>query len=92
MRAYEDNEERTHRRRPGRRLDVPHSVNPVWADGYEFFTVDRGKFVNLVYVGQIRDKSSGQDGPRAGVLHGHRQGQRHDLPLRQRSPWPLSQP
>ena len=24
-------------------------VTPAWADGYEFFTVDRGKPVNLVY-------------------------------------------
>ena len=39
-------------------LACPMFVSPVWADGYEFFTVDRGKFVNLVYVGQIRDKSS----------------------------------
>ena len=35
-------------------------ANPVWADGYEFFTVDRGKPVNLVYVGQIRDQQSGR--------------------------------
>jgi hypothetical protein len=35
-------------------------VGPAWADGYEFFTVDRGKPVNLVYVGQIRDKQTGQ--------------------------------
>ena len=35
-------------------------VNLVWADGYEFFTAPRGKFVNLVYVGQIWDKSSGR--------------------------------
>src|SRR5262245_52162037 len=34
-------------------------ANPVWADGYEFFTVDRGKPVNLVYVGQIRDQQTG---------------------------------
>jgi hypothetical protein len=34
-------------------------VSPAWADGYEFFTVDRGKPVNLVYVGQIRDKQTG---------------------------------
>jgi hypothetical protein len=32
----------------------------VWADGYEFFTVDRGKEANLVYVGQLRDKDSGR--------------------------------
>ena len=35
-------------------------VTPVWADGYEFFTVDRGKPVNLVYVGQIREKDIGR--------------------------------
>jgi hypothetical protein len=35
-------------------------VTPVWADGYEFFTVDRSKPVNLVYVGQIREKSTGR--------------------------------
>ena len=35
-------------------------VSPAAADGYEFFTVDRGKPVNLVYVGQIRDKQSGR--------------------------------
>ena len=35
-------------------------ATPVWADGYEFFTVDRGKPVNLVYVGQIRDRQSGR--------------------------------
>src|SRR5262245_17498642 len=35
-------------------------VTPVWADGYEFFTVDRGKPVNLVYVGQIREKDTGR--------------------------------
>ena len=35
-------------------------VSPAWADGYEFFTVDRGKPVNLVYVGQIRDKHTGR--------------------------------
>jgi hypothetical protein len=35
-------------------------VSPAWADGYEFFTVDRGKPVNLVYVGQIRDKQTGR--------------------------------
>ena len=33
---------------------------PVRADGYEFFTVDRGRPVNLVYVGQIREKNSGR--------------------------------
>ena len=41
-------------------LVCPTLVSPAWADGYEFFTVDRGRAVNLVYVGQIRDKSSGQ--------------------------------
>jgi hypothetical protein len=41
-------------------LVCPTLVSPVSADGYEFFTVDRGKAVNLVYVGQIRDKNSGQ--------------------------------
>lgn len=35
-------------------------VSPAWANGYEFFSVDRGRRVNLVYVGQIRDKDSGQ--------------------------------
>lgn len=35
-------------------------VTPVWADGYEFFTVDRSKPVNLVYVGQIREKDTGR--------------------------------
>jgi hypothetical protein len=35
-------------------------VTPAWADGYEFFTVDRGKPVNLVYVGQIREKDTGR--------------------------------
>jgi hypothetical protein len=35
-------------------------VTPAWADGYEFFTVDRGKPVNLVYVGQIREKGTGR--------------------------------
>jgi hypothetical protein len=35
-------------------------VTPAWADGYEFFTVDRGKAAKLVYVGQIRDKESGR--------------------------------
>jgi hypothetical protein len=35
-------------------------VTPAWADGYEFFTVDRGKPVNLVYVGQIREKNTGR--------------------------------
>ena len=35
-------------------------VRPAWADGYEFFTVDRGKPVNLVYVGQIREKDTGR--------------------------------
>ena len=35
-------------------------VGPAWADGYEFFTVDRGKPVNLVYVGQIREKDTGR--------------------------------
>jgi hypothetical protein len=34
-------------------------VSPAWADGYEFFSVDRGKPVNLVYVGNIRDKQTG---------------------------------
>jgi hypothetical protein len=34
--------------------------SPVWADGYEFFTVDRGRQVNLVYVGQIREKDTGR--------------------------------
>ena len=38
----------------------PLHVSPARADGYEFFTVDRGKPVNLVYVGQIRDKQSGR--------------------------------
>ena len=41
-------------------LVFPTLVSPAWADGYEFFTVDRGRAVNLVYVGQIRDKNSGQ--------------------------------
>ena len=41
-------------------LVCPTLVSPAWADGYEFFTVDRGRAVNLVYVGQIRDKNSGQ--------------------------------
>jgi hypothetical protein len=41
-------------------LVCPALVSPAWADGYEFFTVDRGKAVNLVYVGQIRDRNSGQ--------------------------------
>jgi hypothetical protein len=36
------------------------AVGPAWADGYEFFTVDRGRKVNLVYVGQIRDRQSGK--------------------------------
>jgi hypothetical protein len=40
-------------------LASPAAVSPAWADGYEFFTVDRGKEVNLVYVGQIRDKRTG---------------------------------
>ena len=35
-------------------------ATPAWADGYEFFTVDRGKPVNLVYVGQIREKDTGR--------------------------------
>ena len=35
-------------------------VTPAWADGYEFFTVDRGKAAKLVYVGQIREKASGR--------------------------------
>jgi len=35
-------------------------VRPAWADGYEFFTVDRGKAAKLVYVGQIREKESGR--------------------------------
>jgi hypothetical protein len=35
-------------------------VNPVWANGYEFFTVDRARSVNLAYVGQIREKGSGR--------------------------------
>ena len=35
-------------------------VTPAWADGYEFFTVDRGKQAKLVYVGQIREKDSGR--------------------------------
>jgi hypothetical protein len=35
-------------------------VTPAWADGYEFFTVDRGKAAKLVYVGQIREKESGR--------------------------------
>lgn len=35
-------------------------VTPAWADGYEFFTVDRSKPVNLVYVGQIREKNTGR--------------------------------
>ena len=35
-------------------------AGPAWADGYEFFTVDRGRRVNLVYVGQIREKTSGR--------------------------------
>jgi hypothetical protein len=35
-------------------------ARPAWADGYEFFTVDRGRPVNLVYVGQIRDRQSGR--------------------------------
>lgn len=41
-------------------LVCPTLVSPAWADGYEFFTVDRGKAVNLVYVGQIRDRNSGE--------------------------------
>jgi hypothetical protein len=41
-------------------LVFPTVVSPAWADGYEFFTVDRGKTANLVYVGQIRDKHTGQ--------------------------------
>jgi hypothetical protein len=41
-------------------LAGPAFVSPAWADGYEFFTVDRGKPVNLVYVGQIRDKQTGR--------------------------------
>jgi hypothetical protein len=41
-------------------LACPTLVSPAWADGYEFFTVDRGKPVNLVYVGQIRDKQTGR--------------------------------
>jgi len=41
-------------------LVFPTLVSSAWADGYEFFTVDRGRAVNLVYVGQIRDKNSGQ--------------------------------
>jgi hypothetical protein len=41
-------------------LASPIVVSPAWADGYEFFTVDRGKAVNLVYVGQIRDKQTGR--------------------------------
>jgi hypothetical protein len=41
-------------------LVCPTVVSPAWADGYEFFTVDRGRPVNLVYVGQIRDKNTGQ--------------------------------
>ena len=35
-------------------------VTPAWADGYEFFTVDRGKAAKLVYVGQIRERESGR--------------------------------
>jgi hypothetical protein len=35
-------------------------VGPVWADGYEFFTVDRARSVKLAYVGQIREKNSGR--------------------------------
>jgi hypothetical protein len=35
-------------------------VAPAWADGYEFFTVDRSKPVNLVYVGQVREKDTGR--------------------------------
>jgi hypothetical protein len=41
-------------------LAGPAFVSPAWADGYEFFTVDRGRPVNLVYVGQIRDKQTGK--------------------------------
>jgi hypothetical protein len=41
-------------------LASPIVVSPAWADGYEFFTVDRGRAVNLVYVGQIRDKQTGR--------------------------------
>jgi hypothetical protein len=41
-------------------LASPLVVRPAWADGYEFFTIDRGKPVNLVYVGQIRDKQTGR--------------------------------
>ena len=36
------------------------AAGPAWADGYEFFTVDRGKTVKLAYVGQIREKGSGR--------------------------------
>ena len=36
------------------------AAGPAWADGYEFFTVDRGKAVNLAYVGQIREKGTGR--------------------------------
>ena len=32
----------------------------VWADGYEFFGIDRGRQVKLAYVGQIREKGSGR--------------------------------
>jgi len=35
-------------------------VKPASADGYEFFTVDRSKPVNLVYVGQIRERDTGR--------------------------------
>ena len=35
-------------------------VGLAWADGYEFFTIDRGRQVNLVYVGQIRETNSGR--------------------------------
>jgi hypothetical protein len=45
-------------------LVVPAVLLPgaasVSADGYEFFTVDRGKEANLVYVGQIREQGSGR--------------------------------
>jgi hypothetical protein len=41
-------------------LASPIVVTPAWADGYEFFTVDRGRPVNLVYVGQIRDRDTGK--------------------------------
>jgi hypothetical protein len=39
---------------------LPALAGPARADGYEFFTVDRGRPVNLVYVGQIRDKHTGR--------------------------------